>query len=214
MVIENKNIFISSACSYPKDFTIFSASERIQHLRQTVDSCKRIDDSINIISEGSSLSKEEKQIFKDSILFTYENDKTIEWGTQSKQIGTPILWLAALQNIEVLPDANIFFLSGRYQLLPDFNVNIFSGDYAFKKHWYAEGRGGWYGTQLYKISGSKKTEYEHILQECVNRIMHRTAQDIECAIYQSLEERNIKPTELDAVHCTGLLGPNGKNEKH
>lgn len=214
MVIKQKNLFISSACSYPKDFTIFSGSERLQHLRETINSCKRIDDSINVISEGSHISDEEKSMFNDSIVFTYKNDKTIEWATQTKQLGTPMLWLAALQNIEVANDTNIFFLSGRYQLLPEFKTKDFTGDYSFKKHWYVEGRGGWYGTQLYKISGRVKIEYEYVLQECINRLLDGTAQDIECAIYQSLTTRGIIPTELESVHCVGLLGPNGKKEKH
>lgn len=214
MVISNKNIFISSSCIFPKDYTIFSPQDRCLHLRSTVESCKRISDSINVISEGSMVSDEIKDIFTDCVFFTYEGDATIEWATQSKQLGTPVLWIAALQNIKVSDDSNIFFLSGRYELTSDFDASLFTGDYVFKKHWFAEGRGGWYGTQLFKISGSKREEFIHILQECLNKLLDGTAQDIECAIYQSLTQQNIQPQELDVLNCQGLLGPTGNLEKH
>jgi hypothetical protein len=184
------------------------------HLRSTVESCKHIPDSINVISEGSIVTDEIKDIFADTVFFTYEGDSTVEWATQSKQIGTPVLWIAALQNIKVADDANIFFLSGRYTLTEDFNETLFTDDYVFKKHWYAEGRGGWYGTQLYKISGSKREEFIFILQECINKLLDGSAQDIECAIYQSLSSRGIQPQELEILNCQGLLGPTGLLETH
>jgi len=214
MVIDKKNVFISSSCIFPKDYTVFSPQDRCMHLRSTVESCKHIPDSINVISEGSIVTDEIKDIFADTVFFTYEGDSTVEWATQSKQIGTPVLWIAALQNIKVADDANIFFLSGRYTLTEDFNETLFTDDYVFKKHWYAEGRGGWYGTQLYKISGSKREEFIFILQECINKLLDGSAQDIECAIYQSLSSRGIQPQELEILNCQGLLGPTGLLETH
>jgi hypothetical protein len=212
--IEQKNIFISSSCIYPNVYSVFNAEERIKHLRNTVNSCKRIPNSINIISEGSNVSDEVKNIFSDTLFLTYETNETVKWAINSKQIGTCFLWISALESIKVPADSNIFFLSGRYELAKEFDENEFDSDYVFKKHWYAEGRGGWYGTQLYKISGKKVEDYYYILQECINRILQGTAQDIECAIYQSLSERNIKPKELAMVNCEGLLGPSGKIETH
>ena len=111
MVISNKNIFISSSCIFPKDYTIFSPQDRCLHLRSTVESCKRISDSINVISEGSMVSDEIKDIFTDCVFFTYEGDATIEWATQSKQLGTPVLWIAALQNKMLLCDYILNFTS-------------------------------------------------------------------------------------------------------
>jgi len=212
--LSNKNIFLSSSCIHPKDYTIFSPEERIQHLRKTVDSCKRIEDSINVISEGSSVSLNVKEMFNDSLFLTYEDNETINQLIRHKQLGTVVLWYNALKSIEVADDANIFFLSGRYEITSAFDQKDFEGDYVFKKHWYMEGRGGWYGTQLYKISGRVKDEYCNILQECISKIWNGAAQDIECAIYQTLEKRNIKVKELEMVNCEGLLGPTGKRQLH
>lgn len=214
MKLENKNIFLSCACTNPVDYTVFTGRQRLDHLLKTVDSCRQVSDSINVISEGSDLTSDQyEELSKVALVLTY-TDEIVKLSIQNKQKGSIIVWIKALEQMEVPEDSNIFFLSGRYTLTSDFDENLFISDYTFKKHWYEKGRGGWYGTQLFKISGSKLKEFTQILYECIDRISNGTAQDLECAIYQSLIARNIQPHELELVNCQGLLGPTGHLEIH
>jgi hypothetical protein len=215
MKIPQKNIFISSSCIVPKCEFTFTREERLFQLLNTIESCNKISDRVNIISEGSLITQEEKKVLeKVSTVFTYENDFLVEELTKIKQLGAVILWARALQRIEVDDDANIFFLSGRYFLTNDFDIDIFKGDYVFKKHWYSPERGGWYGTQLYKIAGKNKNGFLSILEDCMQRIGFGQAHDVECSLYQSLQSRGITPTEVENVFCAGFLGINRQLETH
>ena len=213
--IDNKNIFLSSACTYPKDYSAINGESRFFHLIGTIDSCKDVDDSVNLIAEASSINQMQKKALemKKAVLFDWSSDEKIQDASNNKQSGTLSLWLKTLEAIEVPKDSNIFFLSGRYRLTPDFRLEDFEGDYVFKKHWYAEGRGGWFGTQLFKISASKKDEFIEVIRLALDKL-GKTAQDVECSIYQSIVEKGIAVTEIDQVGCEGILAPTGKNEKH
>ena len=215
MKIHQKNIFISTSCVIPKCEFTFSREDRLDHLLKTIDSCKDIDDHLNVISEGSNISKEEKAIISEkALLITYENDNAVQELTQVKQLGAIILWIRALENLEIDDDANIFFLSGRYLLLDGFDLSLFDGDYVFKKPWFAEYRGGWYGLQLFKISGRKKNEFLSILNECLMLLINGQAPDVECAVYQSIQRKNVSPTEIEKVYCGGNVGINRNFEAH
>jgi hypothetical protein len=213
--IHQKNIFLSSACTYPKDYSAIGGESRFFHLIGTIDSCKKVDDSINLIAEASSINEMQKKALemKNAVLFDWSSDEKIRDASNNKQSGTLSLWLKTLETIEVSDDSNIFFLSGRYRLTSEFKLEDFEGDYVFKKHWYAEGRGGWFGTQLFKISSSKKDEFIEVIKLALEKL-GKTAQDVECSIYQAIAEKNIVVKEIDHVGCEGILAPTGKNEKH
>ena len=215
MKLHQKNIFISTSCVIPKCEFTFSREERLEHLIKTIDSCKDVPNHLNVISEGSSISIEEKQqISEKALLITYENDNAVQELTKVKQLGAIVLWIRALENLEIDDDTNIFFLSGRYLLLDGFDLSLFEGDYVFKKPWFTEQRGGWYGLQLFKISGRKKDEFLSVLNESLLLLINGQAPDVECAVYKSIQNKNIFPTEIEKVYCGGNVGINRNFEIH
>lgn len=212
--IENKNVFISCACTYPKDMTIFPAATRFAQLLETIKSCEHIDDHINIIAEASELSESEKNSIKENaILFEFYNDEDVKNASFNKQLGSIMLWIKLLNNITFeSDDTNVFFLSGRYVLNESFKLENYHGDFVYKNHWYDTHRGGWYGTQLFMIKSSQKDVFIKMLQESILKISNGEAQDIECALYQALSLYAV--TELEEVGCNGLLGIAGINSYH
>jgi len=212
--VKNKNVFISSSCIIPKDSTIFGGEERFLHLLKTIQSCEPIEDHINIIAEGSNLPEHMKSVLNEKGILIELSSPDVDKYTVNKQLGTMTLYAEVLNHLDVEPDANLFFLSGRYVLLEGFNVENFKGDYVYKKHWIAPYRGGWYGTQLFKISGHKKDEFREALLKARTKFMQGLAQDFECGIYQALTEINANVVELDNVFCGGFLGNSGNFEIH
>jgi hypothetical protein len=212
--IENKNVFISSSCIFANDETVYEDSIRFIQLLDTIKSCENVDDHINIIAEGSNLTKHMRDTLNNNAILFELSSPEVDKYVVHKQTGTMTLYAEALDKIEVNPDANLFFLSGRYRLLEGFNVENFKGDYVYKKHWWAPIRGGWYGTQLFKISGHKKEEFKIALLNARNLFITGKAQDFECGIYQALNEIGAEVVEVDAVFCGGLLGNSGNFEIH
>lgn len=212
--IENKNIFISSSCIFANDETVYEDSSRFLQLLETIKSCENIDDHINVIAEGSNLSSPMRDTIKNNAILFELAGPDVNKYVVNKQTGTMTLYAEVLDMIEVNPDANLFFLSGRYRLLEGFDVENFKGDYVYKKHWWVPGRGGWYGTQLFKISGHKKDEFKEALLNARNKFINSKAQDFECGIFQALTEIGADVVEVDSVFCGGLLGNSGKFEIH
>ena len=212
--LNNKNIFISSSCIVAKDKTVYQDSTRFAQLLDTIKSCEGIEDHVNVIAEGSVLLNHMKETLKTCAILFELSDPEVDKYTVNKQLGTMTLYAEVLKHIEVEPDANLFFLSGRYVLLQGFDVENFKGDYVYKKHWWAPYRGGWYGTQLFKISGHKKDEFREALLNARTKFMQGQAQDFECGIFQALTEINANVVELDNVYCGGLLGNSGNFEIH
>jgi hypothetical protein len=213
--IQQKNIFLSSACTNPKDYSSINEGTRFFHLLGTIDSCTNVEDCVNLIAEASSLNEIQKKAIqmKNAVLFDWSEDTQIEEASQNKQSGTISLWIKTLESIEVLEDSKIFFLSGRYKLTHDFKIEDFEGNYVFKKPWQSKERGGWYGTQLFMVKGSHKDEFVKVLKTAINKL-NRTAIDVECALYQTLTENAIPVVEIETVYCEGIQAPSGRLERH
>lgn len=207
--INHKNIFLSCSCTNPNNSSIYDGNIRLEQLLETIKSCDSVPDKINIISEGSALTQDQKDKLKDNcIVLTFED---IAEDVKNKQTGSLALWIKALERLNIKEDSNVFFLSGRYRLSQDFNINDFNDSYVFKKPWYSDSRGGWYGTQLFKISGSNIKEFYKVLQHAKRYINHY---DIECSLYRSFKDLGIQPTELEYVNCIGENAPTGHINMH
>lgn len=211
MKINNKNIFLSCSYTAAKNMSVFDKDKRIKQLLDTIESCSSVDDHINIISEGSILSKEDLDILeKHAVILQNPIDDINTRG--NKSYGSLVLWQKALEQLEIPADSNVYFLAGRYRLTSDFSTQDFqSGDYVFKNHWYEPYRGGWYGTQLFKVSGHKINVFLDVLKYA-ERYIHDM--DIECSLYRSFYDLRIMPTEIPMVNCVGELGLSGKENLH
>jgi hypothetical protein len=200
--IKNKNVFISSACTNPLDMSVYDTAQRFQQLLETVESCNGIEDKINIITEGSKLSPEQYNKLS-NIALIIENQNL---DVRNKQSGTLGLWINALNTLRIDEASNVFFLSGRYKLTKEFSLKDFKGSYVFKNHWYDNFRGGWYGTQLFKVSGAAIPTFQKIL---IHAQRYITNYDIECSLYKSFKDLDIQPTEIEIVNCEGHNAPTG-----
>jgi len=209
-MITQKNIFLSCSYTIPNGLTVFDGEKRFFQLLETIESCKRIPDSINIISEGSMLKEDMlNELQSKAKVFLYPIDELNIH--KNKSYGSLLLWLHALDNLEIAKDSNVFFLSGRYRLTDSFTVNDFQADYVFKNHWFSPQRGGWYGTQLFMVSGKKIETFRNLL-EYSKKYIHSF--DIECSLYRSFYDLRIPVTEIPLVNCIGELGPTGQVSLH
>jgi len=206
--LENKNIFISTSCVNPYSHAFNDAEDRLNELINfTISGCSKIEDSVNIVSEGSILTEEqEKRLEGKCILFQYKDDSEVRSAVGNKQNGAMILWIRSLQNIEVNEDANIFFISGRYRLTEGFDVNNFEGDYVFKKR-FRNSQSEWLGLQLFKIRGNNLNQMLDIFKESLHYIESRKL-DVEHSLLQSLQNNNIQFKEIDMVYCEGHISGN------
>ena len=211
MKIKNKNIFLSCAYTNNSPLTIFDKNTRLNQLLKTIESCSNIEDHINIVSEGSLLSNEELETIR-KYAIVLENPIDNAELNLNKSHGSLLLWIKALEQIDIDPKSDVYFLSGRYQLTDKFSTTDFQcGDFVFKKHWYSEFRGGWYGTQLFKVSGNSIPLFKNILEYSKKYIQYM---DIECSLYRTFYDMRIMPSEIPMVNCIGWFGPNGNESIH
>lgn len=206
MKLTNKNIFLSTSCINPNFFSYNNSDDRLQELLGTLESCGRIEDSINIIFEGSRLSENQRRSLDGKcIIFDWNDDMVVQESVRDKQRGTINLMIKGYENIQVPEDSNLFFIAGRYRITEDFNLTNFSGDYVFKKRFKNESR-EWLGVQLFKVSGKKITELLDILYLAKNYVY--SGNDVETSILLSLKDKEIKFEEIDMVHCEGFISGN------
>ena len=152
-------VFFTVSCTEPSTevYSIFARKERFQQLITTVESCKKFENSISIISEGSILSEEEiNSLPKNAIVLQHEND--IKSYLKTKQLGTLKLWEEGLKKIKVNDNCIIVFLAGRYILneyfIPVLNSN---SDYSFKQEIsWSNPSSKLVHTTCFKIRGNKK----------------------------------------------------------
>jgi hypothetical protein len=206
MKLTNKNIFLSTSCINPNFFSYNNSDDRLQELLGTIKSCEKIEDSINIIFEGSQLSETQRRSLDGKcIIFDWNNDSIVQESVRDKQRGTINLMIKGYENIEVPEDSNLFFIAGRYRITDAFDLNNFSGDYVFKKRFKNDSR-EWLGVQLFKVSGKKIKEFLDILYLAKNYVY--SGNDVETSILMSLKNKGIDFVEIDMVHCEGFISGN------
>jgi len=206
MKLTNKNIFLSTSCINPNFFCYNNSEDRLQELLGTIESCKKIENSINVIFEGSHLTEiQKKNLEGECIIFEWNDDSEIQEAVRDKQRGTINLMIKGYENIEVPEDSNIFFIAGRYRIANGFDLNNFNGDYVFKKRFKNDTR-EWLGVQLFKISGKKIKEFLDILYLAKNYVY--SGNDVETSILMSLKSKGIYFIEIDMVHCEGFISGN------
>jgi hypothetical protein len=203
-----KNIFISVSCTSPDPNvkSVFTREERYSQLLNTIDSCKRFDNSRFVLLEGSQLSDTEIHGLGDIELLDLSKNKNVLENIHNKQLGTLNLWREALQQIQVEDESTMVFIAGRYTLTENFKIEL-NSDYAFKKE------NSWAGdtlklfhTTCFKVKGKCKNEFIDTLSNSII-LYKKTNLDVEHCFWYILQNKNIE--YLDEVECIGNLGSSG-----
>lgn len=142
-IVKKNIIFVSSVIhtpnipfSYIDTRSIYNSKERFEQTKKTLDSIKKIPNSIIFIVECSPLENEEKEYlinYSDIFVNLYElNDTNINNNVYSlsKSLGEGTLTIYALNYLirNNIQFDNFYKLSGRYWLNSNFNYELFNND--------------------------------------------------------------------------------------
>jgi hypothetical protein len=204
IVIQNENIFISCSCLVPKSTYTpgWTKEARLKQLMElTIESCRKVPDSINIISEASILDEPTKNIISEkSILMTWDNDDIIQNVTNDKQLGPLYLWEYCLKRLIFKRKSNIFFITGRYELTENFNLENFSPDFVFKSL-----PPDCVGMQMFKVSSDRLEDLLKII-EVAKPITGIGKLEIEKSMLIALQSLNIDFSDVQLLGCKGNVG--------
>jgi hypothetical protein len=203
-----KNIFISVSCTSPDPNvkSVFTREERYSQLLNTIDSCKKFENSCFVLAEASQLSDTEIHGLGDIEFLDFSKNKNVLENKHSKQLGTLNLWRELIQQIQVNDDSTVVCITGRYTLTENFKIEL-NSDYAFKEE------NSWLGNKLklfhttcFKFKGKCRNEFIDTLSSSI--LLHnKTNLDVEHCFWYILQNKNIE--YLDEVECIGNLGSSG-----
>lgn len=231
-IIPDKNLFIVTS-ALNTGMGVISSEDRLQQTIQGLQILhKVVPDSIVLLVEGSPNKVEEEKILAISdyvdFIADFSGDETISMFAKNhkKSEAECALLLKTMLLLKQEPNMmrvmmsvrRIFKMSGRTDLLNSFDIHEHNqwGKYVFKKRiptWLTDPRKNVATdlliTRLYSLCPSLLDDYCKVLHENINTIMNMRV-DTEHAHFMNIDKEKL--TELDSIHCIGIVATNGATE--